>query len=160
LNKQYLLALGFFVFLVLLRALLRKLIKDHGSNYELDGNQIKYVNKFLNLVLFISYGIIIAILFDISFKGLSIYIASAFTIIGAALFATWSILSNITASILLYFYSPFKIGSTIEILDKDLSIVGKVLDINWFSIVLKSEEGKIVHYPTNLAIQKPIKILK
>jgi MscS family membrane protein len=69
-------------------------------------------------------------------------------------------LSNITASIILFFYAPFKIGTRIEIIDHDHPIIGTVLDITWFSIQILSEDGNVISYPTNLAIQKPIKLLK
>jgi MscS family membrane protein len=148
------------IFVLALRAVFRNAIKKHSEKYDLDLGQRKYANKFFNLVLAIFLLILIGVIWDVNFKGISIYIASGFTVIGAALFANWSILSNITASIILFFYAPFKIGTKIEILDGEHSLSGIVLDITWFSIQILSEDGNVISYPTNLAIQKPIKLLK
>ena len=41
---------------------------------------------------------------------------------GVAMFAQWSILSNITSGIILFFSFPFKIGDLILIHDKDFPI--------------------------------------
>jgi MscS family membrane protein len=146
--------------LLSLRGVFRRAIVKHSEKYDLDLGQRKYAYKFLNLVLSLFFLVLVGIIWDINFKGISIYIASAFTVIGAALFANWSILSNITASIILFFYAPFKIGTRIEIIDHDHPIVGTVLDITWFSIQILADDGNTISYPTNLAIQKPIKLLK
>jgi MscS family membrane protein len=162
LEKNFLeitLTIAAFVFIMAIRALFRRAIKKHADKYELDLGQRKYANKFFNLVLAIFFMILVGIVWDVNFKGLSIYIASGFTVVGAALFANWSILSNITASIILFFYAPFKIGASIEIIDKEHPVKGKVIDITWFSIQILMEDGYMVSYPTNLAIQKPIKLL-
>jgi small-conductance mechanosensitive channel len=69
-------------------------------------------------------------------------------------------LSNITASVLLFFNFPFKIGSRIKIMDKDDSVIGVVKDITFFAIQIEDENGDLVSYPNNVAIQKAIVQLK
>jgi small-conductance mechanosensitive channel len=144
------------IFILIIRYFFRSLIKKHAHKYDLDIGQRKYAFKFFNFVLAIVLFGILGIIWDVSVKGLSVYFASIFTIIGVALFATWSILSNITCSVILFFNSPFKIGSKIKIMDKDDSVEGTVMDITFFTIQIKTKEGDIVSYPNNIAIQKPI----
>ena len=127
-----------FVLISLIRAFFRSLIKKQARKYDLDLRQRKYANKFFNFVLAIVLFVCLGIIWDVSVKGLSIYFASIFTIIGVALFANWSILSNITSSVILFFNSPFKIGSKIKIIDKEDSIEGTVMDITFFSIQIKT----------------------
>ena len=146
--------------LLAVRGGFRRAIIKHSEKYDLDLGQRKYAYKFLNLVMFLVFMILVGVIWDVNFKGISIYIASGFTVVGAALFANWSILSNITASIILFFYAPFKIGAKIEIIDKEHPVSGLVLDITWFSIQILCSDGNTLSYPTNLAIQKPIKLLK
>ena len=43
-----------------------------------------------------------------------------------------------------------------KIVDKDMAVEGLVIDITLFYIKIKTEEGQIISYPNNLAIQKPI----
>lgn len=82
-----------------------------------------------------------------------------FTIVGVAAFAQWSLLSNITAGIILFFSFPFKIGDHIKILDKDFPISGEIIDIKAFYILIKTDENETVTYPNNLLMQKGISVL-
>lgn len=145
------------VIILILRSISRYLIKNYAAKYELDRAHRKYANKFVNFISLIFSIICLSVIWNVSLRGLSIYFASAFTIIGVALFASWSSLSNITAAIIMFFNSPFKIGSKIEIMDKDDTVRGVVLDITLFFIQLKTDDGHIVNYPNNIAIQKPVK---
>ena len=141
------------------REISRIIIRKHATKHELDDSQRIYANKFFNFTLSIILFILLGIIWDISVKGLSVYFASVFAVVGVALFAQWSIISNITASIILFFNSPFKIGSRIRIMDKDDSVEGKVHDITLFNIHIETDEGKIISYPNNLALQRPIVLM-
>jgi MscS family membrane protein len=142
---------------IIIRAFTRKLIRRQERKHELDRARSIYANKFFDItwiaVLLLAFGII----WDVSFKGL---FASFFAVAGVALFATWSMLSNITASVLLFFNFPFKIGSRITVMDKDDSVTGVVKDITFFAIQIEQDNGDLVSYPNNVAIQKAIIQLK
>jgi hypothetical protein len=62
------------------------------------------------------------------------------------MFATWSILSNITAGVILFFFFPFRIGDTIKIHDKDFPIEAEIDDINAFHVFLITAEGEKITY--------------
>lgn len=87
------------------------------------------------------------------------FVTSILTVIGVAFFAQWSILSNITAGIIVFFSSPFRIGDTIKILDKDYPIEAKIIDIKSFYTLLKTAEGEQISLPNNLLLQKGIVIV-
>lgn len=142
-----------------IREISRMIIRKHAKKYELDESQRLYANKFFNFTLAILLFIILGVIWDISVKGLGVYFASIFAVVGVALFAQWSIISNITASIILFFNSPFKIGSRIKIMDKDDSVEGKVHDITFFNIHIETDDGLIISYPNNLALQRPIVLM-
>ena len=133
-----LLVLLFFV----TRKILAKLIKRHANNAGHSKSRMTYIIKLSNFGLAVVFITLLALVWEISFRGLSIYFASFFTIVGVAFFASWSILSNITAYAIIFFYFPFKIGSRIKIIDGDNSIEGKVEDITFFFIRVKSPTGE------------------
>jgi small-conductance mechanosensitive channel len=81
-------------------------------------------------------------------------------VLGVAMFAQWSILSNITSGIILFFSFPFKIGDHIRIHDKDFPIEAEIEDIRAFHLYLKSKDGEMITYPNNLLLQKGISIIK
>lgn len=149
------LVLTFFV----TRNLTARIIKRFGRRKGLSLARVKYTIKYFNFVFFVIFLLFMGLTWDISFQGLSVYFLSFFTVAGIGLFAAWSILSNITAAIILFFYFPYKIGSKIRIVDGDNTIEGLVYDLNLFSILIKNSEGQVITYPNNLALQKAIVII-
>lgn len=162
---QILLSFGVLVLMWLTRRFTRKQVRNrHESKDHIDQSRAiaraSYITKAINFGTTLFFVSVIAIIWEISFKGLSIYFASFFTIAGVALFAQWSILSNITASVILFFFYPYKIGSEVKILDGDNSVQGVVIDITLFAMLVEREDGKVVAYPNNLAIQKAVVSIK
>jgi MscS family membrane protein len=140
----------------IVKKIIAKLIRNHAIKLMHTKAGVTYVIKLANFGLILIFITLIAIVWEISFRGLSVYFASFFTIVGVAFFASWSILSNVTAYAILFFYFPFKIGSKIKIIDGDNSVEGKVDDITIFFISIKLASGEIVTYPNNVALQKAI----
>jgi small-conductance mechanosensitive channel len=137
----------------ILREISRKIILRQERKHDLDHSRSVYIHKFFSFTWLVLLLVAFGFIWNVSFKGL---FASFFAIAGVALFANWSILSNATASVILFFNFPFKIGARIKIMDKDDSVEGVVKDITFFAILLETDEGYIASYPNNVAIQKAI----
>ena len=138
------------------RAIVKRLVKSRASRINLEKHRVGFTLKFFNVLMMFALLMIIAIIWDVSFKGLSIYFASLFAVIGVAFFAQWSLLSNITAAIILFFNYSYKIGNSIKVLDGDNSVTGKIIDIQLFYFYIKTDKNEVVSYPNNLLLQKPI----
>lgn len=147
-----------FILFLLGRIIIFKLIKKRSIIGNISSERVIYIRKITHFMLFALFLTILGAIWEISLQGLSLYFVSIFTVVGVALFATWSVLSNLTTSVLLFFFFPYRIGQTIRIIDGDNSIEGIIKDFNLFHIKIKTEDDKIVAYPNSLAIQKPIKI--
>lgn len=74
---------------------------------------------------------------------------------GVALFASWSILSNITAFFILLAHQSYKRGTFIRILEADNYVEGVISDINLFNTRLISDNREYIIYPNNLLIARP-----
>lgn len=148
-----------FIFLIA-KSILFKIIKRHATQNEVTISRQVYMQKLLGLILFFLFALVVGLVWEISLQGLSVYFASIFAVVGVALFANWSILSNLTASIILFFFFPYRIGDDIKIVDGDNSVEGQIMDITLFYIKILTSEKQIYSYPNNLALQKPIKQLK
>jgi len=85
------------------------------------------------------------------------FFTSLLTVLGIAFFAQWSIISNITSSIIIFFNHPVKIGDYIQVLDKEFEIKGNVLDIGLFFLIIETEDHERVTIPSNVFMQKMIK---
>ncbi|WP_155839638.1 mechanosensitive ion channel family protein [Aquimarina latercula] len=85
--------------------------------------------------------------------------SSVLAVLGVGFFAQWSILSNLTASAILFFSHPLRIGDRIKVLDKDFDWSGEVKDITGFYLFMKTDDGKNITIPTSIIMQKGIEIL-
>jgi len=144
------------LFYFILRAITRRLVSRHAFKNKIELSRELYIKKLTNYLLFILILILIAGIWEISFKGLSLGFASVFTVIGVALFAHWSLLSNLTASIIIYFFFPYKIGGKISIIEGNNTISGTILDITLFYVKVKTDQEKEISIPNNLVFQKII----
>ncbi|MCZ4409073.1 mechanosensitive ion channel family protein [Cryomorphaceae bacterium 1068] len=142
---------------VILRAVAAKFIDKTVATGSMQKTRGKIVKKAVNLVLLLLLFTIVSILWGVDQGELAIFIGSVLTVIGIALFAQWSILSNITAGIILFFNHSVKLDDTIAIIDKDFNVEGRVSDIGLFFVILKTENGEKVSVPNNVFIQKMIR---
>lgn len=143
------------VFLVI-RFIIYKTIRRVGKMGELDPNRTRLIFKYFNFFISAVGIFIISIFWGVNFDDLGWFISSAFAVIGVAFFAVWSILSNVTAGIILFFSFPFKIGDRIRIQDKDFPTEGIIEDIRAFHIHIRSDDGELLTYPNNLLLQKGV----
>lgn len=127
-----------------------------GKTKNILPKRVFYVVKFSQFIIFILLLMALSIIWNIQFGGIMIFASSIFAVIGVALFAQWSILSNLTASIIIFFTFPARVGDKIKIVDGDNSVIGEIKEISLFQIEIIDEEHNTVLYPNNLFIQKPI----
>ncbi|MGS2760794.1 mechanosensitive ion channel domain-containing protein [Sinomicrobium sp. M5D2P9] len=146
------------VFLLLLKYLLSKIIRKVGVISHYNDARTSLIVRYSKITIFFIGIAAISIIWNVNFEDLGLILSSIFAVIGVALFAQWSILSNITAGVILFFTFPFKIGDKIEILDKDFPVRATIEDIKAFHLMLRTEEGELITYPNNLLLQKGVKV--
>ncbi|WP_298392788.1 mechanosensitive ion channel domain-containing protein [Flavobacterium sp.] len=128
------------------------------KNTQLERGRRKIMIKALNLIFLITSFILIGAIWGLKQNEIALFASTILTAFGIAFFAQWSLLSNITSSIILFFNHPLKIGDKIEILDKDYSFEGEITDLTYFFLHLKLENGKIITIPNSLLLQKSVAI--
>jgi small-conductance mechanosensitive channel len=89
---------------------------------------------------------------------IALFASTILTALGIAFFAQWSLLSNITSSILIFFNHPIKIGNTIKVLQKDCDYEGEVTDLNYFFVHLKTKDNEIITIPNSHFFEKSFSI--
>lgn len=115
------------------------------------------IRKVLRLLWFFAFLIALGFIWGYDLSGLYAASVGIFALLGIGFFAVWSILSNITTSIIIFFRFPMKIGDTIR-LPEVAGLSGKVVDITLFHIILEDTEGNKIAVPNNVAIQKILEI--
>lgn len=143
-----------------------KAIRKVGKIGEFNQVRTNLIIKYLSAALTITTLAIYTLIWGVNFKDLGVLLSSVFAVIGVALFAQWSILSNITAGVIIFFSYPFKIGNTIRIMDKEISDspdvnenIFVIEDIRAFHLHLRRRNGEILTYPNSLVLQKGVALV-
>jgi small-conductance mechanosensitive channel len=149
-----------FVIFILTRLIVSKLVRSFAKRSQTIEKRTRLVLKYIHLLMNIMAIVALIIIWGVQTKDIFIVLSSITTVVGVAMFAQWSILSNITSGIILFFSFPYKIGDNIIIHDKDFPIEAEIEDIGAFHVYLKTQKGEIIVYPNNLMLQIGITILK
>lgn len=144
------------VILLILKFVVTKTVRRIGKISDLNQARTRLIIKYVSIAIS-AMGIgALVFIWGVNFKEIGLLFSSIFAVIGVALFASWSILSNVTAGIILFFSFPFKIGDRIRILDSDFPEETDILDIKAFHLYLRKDNGELVTYPNNLLLQKGV----
>ena len=148
-----------FILVISLRIITTKVVKKYAKSSQIIEHRTNLVIKYIHLLINILAVIALITIWGVEPNDIFIALSSIATVVGVAMFAQWSILSNITSGIILFFSYPFKIGDTIHIHDKDFPVIAEIEDIGAFYISMINKEGELVIYPNNLLLQKGISII-
>ncbi|MBD1575194.1 mechanosensitive ion channel [Vibrio sp. S11_S32] len=106
--------------------------------------------------------IIIALLlmaWGIELRGLLVVGSSMFALLGVALFAGWSLLSNLTSFLILFGQNDCRVGRWVRVIDGANYIEGEITEMAFMSVQLRNIDGNVVLYPNNLFLTRPVIVL-
>jgi small-conductance mechanosensitive channel len=89
---------------------------------------------------------------------IALFASTILTALGIAFFAQWSLLSNITSSILILFNHPIKLGDYVKVLHKDFHYEGEVTEMNYFFVHLKTNDNEIITIPNSHFFDKSFSV--
>lgn len=138
----------------------RVFINNTLKQTHLQRGRRKIIVKAVHLFSMITASILLAAVWGLEQKEIAVFVGTILTALGIAFFAQWSLLSNITSSLLLFFNHPVQIGDYIKVMDKDCPFEGEVSDITYFFIILKTKEGEIITIPNAHLFQKSVSIIQ
>ena len=148
------------IILLIFRYILQITIKKIGRKSGINEARTNLIIRYATVTLFLIASLIESFILGAEPKELALVFSSVFAVIGIGLFAIWSILSNITSGVIMFFSFPYKVGDKIQIHDKDFPIIAIIEDITAFQILLRIDNGDLVTYPNNLILQKAVTLLK
>lgn len=144
------------IVIVVVKLITSKAIKRIFTKLDFDLQRKRISQKIVNLFILMIIIIGLAGIWNIDQKELMVFFTSILTILGIAFFAQWSILSNITASLILFFNHPLRIGQYIQVLEKDFSVEGKLEDITFFFLHIRTVDNEIITIPNNIVLQRTL----
>lgn len=143
----------------LLGFIVKRVIKRYAKASHLSEHRTNLISKYINFFMLILLAMIVFAIWGIKSTQILTFLGGTLTVIGVAFFAQWSILSNITSGIILFFSFPFRIGDFIKVHDKDFPVEAQIEDIKAFHTILRTLEGELITYPNSLLLQKAVSIV-
>ncbi|MDH5413544.1 MAG: mechanosensitive ion channel family protein [Flavobacteriaceae bacterium] len=159
-NSEILQTVFLLIILISLILIVKQLITKFTFIRSIDINRRKIILNLSYLILYLIAAPIIAAIWGVELRQFVIFISSILAVLGVGFFAQWSLLSNLTASVILFFSHPLRIGDRIRVLDKDFNWVGRVTNITGFYLFMKTDAGENITLPNSLVVQKGIQILE
>lgn len=135
---------------------LRPRIIAHADHGNLKDKSKESALAAVNVLLLIGTVVVTLFVWGFDFKGLLALSASILAVTGVALFAGWSVLSNITSFFILLVQKSFRRGNFVRVIDGDNYVEGYISEINLFSTKLISEAREVIIYPNNLLLTRPM----
>lgn len=141
---------------LIVRFLIRRSSSSKGKNI----GRIRLIGRYVTVSFFLIAILIEAFILGINIEDIVVVFSSVFAVLGITLFANWSILSNVTSGIVMFFSFPYKIGDKIRIHDKDYEVQGIIEDIRSFQLHVRKDDGELITYPNNLMLQKAVSLIE
>ncbi|HMA71736.1 MAG TPA: mechanosensitive ion channel domain-containing protein [Xanthobacteraceae bacterium] len=150
------LIIGAFALSYLLKRPLQNWLRRVASRLRLPYETVLTTTRVLIGLLWVVVATLVLEIWGISVGGLWTLVVSAATIVGVGFLATWTMVSNITASFFIAFWRPFHLGDNIEMLPENLK--GRVIDSNLMFVVVREDAGAVIQIPNNLFFQKMFRV--
>lgn len=158
-QEQLIASAAILIVAVIIRWSLIKVVKKTAAITHILDRRTNLVIKYMSILITILTVISLLVVWGVKTHNVIAALSAVITVIGIAFFAQWSILSNITAGMIVFFSFPFRIGDYIKIDDGEHSVEGEIMDIRAFHTILRNREKIITTYPNTLLLQKAVSIL-
>jgi small-conductance mechanosensitive channel len=155
-SNHILLSLSYLAVFFFAQHQVKKWILSQANRKQISEVRSRLVIQLISYLMFFVTASIMAVSLGLGYQEVSLFVSSAFAVLGVALFAQWSILSNITAGVLIFFVFPYRIGDRIRIVEKDEDLTGVIVEISIFHVLIKRDVGDLMTYPNSLMLQKAV----
>ena len=145
------------IIILMLSRLLQKWLAYLQPRLHLTYDTTAMIARLSTGALWLAAVILVLSFWGVSVGGLWTLLVSTVTLIGVGFLATWTLISNFTASVLLTLWRPFHLGQMVEILPENLK--GRVVDRNLMFTTLREESGSVLQIPNNLFFQKLFRVI-
>ncbi|WP_295871929.1 mechanosensitive ion channel domain-containing protein [uncultured Zhongshania sp.] len=142
--------------MIYLNRIVTGILLQFANKNRISALRLGYVRKAVNIGFLLMGFIFTCFLFGLGYQQVFIFMSSFLAVLGIALVAQWSILSNITAGVIIFFAFPYRIGDRIKVVDKDDDISGKIVEIALFHVLIRRDDGSTVTYPNSIILQKAV----
>lgn len=152
-------AIALLVFFAI-KFILRRFVQMTVVHSYFKTSEKKDVLKIINLILTVGFGLIAVAIWSVKQENILLVASSLLTVFGVAMFTEMSILSNITACLILFFQHPIKVGDTITMNYEGSEIEGELIDITYFFVFIQTTQRGTVSVPNSVFLRSPFHVLE
>lgn len=156
---QYKINIAITLLIIVANSLLVKglipIVRRYTRSSRLKPNSLEKARISIRAVTNIISIVLILFVWGFDFNGLMTMSVGLIALLGVSLFASWSILSNVTAFFVLVFHEPYKRGNFIRVIAGDNYLEGYISEINLFNTKLITEEKEVIVYPNIQLMSNP-----
>ncbi len=117
------------------------------------------VLRLLDLLFLVLLALVLTAIWGMKQNEILLFATSVITVLGVAFFAEMSILSNVTASVVLFFQHPVKVGDHVRVYYEDKEHEGELVDITYFFVFLRTADGATISLPNAVLLKNPFTIV-
>lgn len=129
-----------------------------GVAHEHDALRIRSTLKTVRLALRLFFGVVLLIVLGVDLAVIPAFLGSFLAIVGVACFAAWSILTNLTAGLVIFAAKDLQVGDKVKIIDDRETIIGTVVEFRLWSVVLRLDDGGLAYVP-NIAVVQRVSVI-
>ena len=139
-----------------LRRVLRRAFDRAGPRGRFGQGAARTVQRGVQIVLLLMLALFLLQIWGVSVDGLWAGMLSVFAIMGIALMAGWSLLSNATASVFLQVWRPYRRGDHLTMVPDEIE--GTIIEQNMFFTVLRCADEDELVVPNTLLFQRMVRV--
>ncbi|MEM8873712.1 MAG: mechanosensitive ion channel family protein [Planctomycetota bacterium] len=159
------LILGVLLAAVIIARLLQKVINEVRDARKLPDSVVLPIRRFVRYVVYLIALLLVLQWFGVPMHSIWAALSAVAALVAIGFVAVWSVLSNISCSVMLMIFKPFRIGDRIELVENAAgpNVVGQVVDLTMMYVVIREEtddparDGSTIQIPNNLFFQKTIR---
>ncbi len=145
---------------ILMYFIVKTVINNFLKKTRLERSRRKMAIKAVQLFTTLTAIILLTGVWGFKQNEIALFASTILTALGIAFFAQWSLLANITSSILIFFNHPVKLGDYVKVLHKDYHYEGEVTDMNYFFVHLKTKDNEIITIPNSHFFDKSFSVIE
>jgi small-conductance mechanosensitive channel len=148
-NVQIIETLFVFVGYIIAYFIVKSVINNALKKTQFERGRRKMTIRAVQLFTTITALILLTGIWGFRQNEIALFASTILTALGIAFFAQWSLLSNITSSILIFFNHPVKLGDYIKVIHKDYRYEGEVTEMNYFFVHIKTNNNEVITIPNS-----------
>jgi len=137
---------------LLLEHILERVIKGFGTRKNLPRGNIQLMRLSVRWVFYVALAVIIAAIFGVGIGNLWATLTGIIAMVIIGFFAGWSLLSNLTAALVILIWRPYVIGDELTIVPEGLA--GEFREITLFHCRLMTKERQQIQVPNSVLLNK------